>query len=82
MTDDEILCWHEQLEEATTNTDTPEQGIITHVRELLRKEAGKALLHEAKLWDFEYPRSGAIHGIGWAKERIRDLERMVKERQR
>jgi hypothetical protein len=35
VTDSEILIWYEKLEEATTNTDNPEAGIISHVRWLL-----------------------------------------------
>lgn len=37
MTDREILIWYEELEHATTNTDSPEAGIISHVRELLNR---------------------------------------------
>jgi hypothetical protein len=46
LTDTEILCWYEQLEDVTTNTNTPEQGIIAHVRELIRLTR----LDEATWW--------------------------------
>ncbi len=94
MRDEEILIWYEDLETATCNTDSPEAGIISHVRDLISKQEERIRQRDGEWVDaiedtlhfgiIPETLAGAVECMkAWLEEReerIRALEAQLNER--